>query len=73
MLGYNPRMRKWTVTSALLFCCGALLVAGEDTALRELLQDDKYADGWIYEDIDAGYKQATESGKPLLACFCCVP
>ncbi len=73
MLGYNPRMRKWTVTSALLFCCGALLVAGEDTALRELLQDDKFADRWIYEDIDAGYKQATASGKPLLVCFCCVP
>jgi len=71
--GYNPRMRKWAVTSALLLSCGALLVAGDDTALREFLQDDKYADGWIYEDIDAGYEQATESGKPLLVCFCCVP
>ncbi len=71
--GYNPRMRKWAVTSALLLWCSALLVAGDDIALREFLKDDKFADGWIYEDIDAGYKQATESGKPLLVCFCCVP
>ncbi len=70
---YNSCMRKWVLTSALLLSCGALLVAGDDIALRELLQDDKYADGWIYEDIDAGYKEATESGKPLLVCFCCVP
>ena len=66
-------MRNWTVTSALLLLSGALLVAGDDIALREFLKDDKFADGWIYEDIDAGYKQATESGKPLLVCFCCVP
>ena len=70
---YNPRMRKWSVTSALLLSCGALLVAGDDTALREFLKDEKFADGWIYEDIDAGYEQATASGKPLLVCFCCVP
>jgi hypothetical protein len=66
-------MRKWTTTVALLLTCGALLVAGEDPALREFLKDDKFAVGWIYEDIDAGYEQATESGKPLLVCFCCVP
>ena len=66
-------MRKWAVTSALLLWCSAPLFAGDDIALRELLKDDKFADGWIYEDIDAGYKQATESGKPLLVCFCCVP
>ena len=66
-------MWKWAVTSALLVWFGALLFAGDDVALRELLQDHKFADGWIYEDIDAGYKQATESCKPLLVCFCCVP
>jgi hypothetical protein len=70
---YNPPVRKWAITSALLLWCGTLLVAGDDIALREHLNDHKFADGWIYEDIDAGYKQATESGKPLLVCFCCVP
>jgi len=48
-------MRKWTVASALLLSCGALLLAGEDIKLRDVLKDQKYADGWIYEDIDAGY------------------
>ena len=66
-------MRRWTVASVLLLSCGAPLFAGEDIKLREILKDQKYADGWIYEDIDAAYKQATASGKPLLVCFCCVP
>jgi len=66
-------MRKWTVASALLLSCGALLLAGEDIKLRDVLKDQKYADGWIYEDIDAGYGEAEASGKPLLVCFCCVP
>ena len=66
-------MRTWAATSALLLLCSALLVAGDDIALRELLNDNKYTDGWIYEDIDAGYKEAAASGKPLLVCFCCVP
>ena len=58
---------------ALVLLCGALLLAGDDVALRELLNDHKFAEGWIYEDIDAGYDQAASSGKPLLVCFCCVP
>jgi hypothetical protein len=57
---------------ALLLLC-ALLLADEDTVLRDFLQDQKYARGWIYEDIDAGYEKALASGKPLLVCFCCVP
>ena len=66
-------MRNWTVGWALLLFCGTLLVAGEDPALRDVLKDQKYANGWIYEDINAGYAEATKSGKPLLVCFCCVP
>ena len=63
----------WAITLTLVLWCGALLLAGDDTALRELLNDNKFADGWIYEDIDTGYKQAATSGKALLVCFCCVP
>ncbi|MEE8104086.1 MAG: hypothetical protein V3T86_00975 [Planctomycetota bacterium] len=66
-------MRKWTVASALLLSCAALLLAGEDIKLREFLKDQKYENGWIYEDIDAGYAEAKKTGKPLLVCFCCVP
>jgi hypothetical protein len=65
-------MRNCTAVSTLLLC-STLLFAGEDTKLREFLKDQKYADGWIYEDIDAGYAEASKSGKPLLVCFCCVP
>ena len=70
-------MRKWAIAIPVLLLCvlwsAALLVAGDDTALRELLQDHKFANGWIYEDIDAGYDEALKSGKPLIVCFCCVP
>lgn len=65
-------MRNRTVGFTFLLCFGALLFA-EDPVLRDVLNDQKYADGWIYEDIDAGYAEATKSGKPLLVCFCCVP
>ncbi len=64
---------SWAITWTLVLWCAAMLVADDDTALRELLKDDKFANGWIYEDIDTGYKEAATSGKPLLVCFCCVP
>ena len=65
-------MRIAPVTLALLL--GAtLLASGEDKALRAFLKDEKYARGWIYEDIEAGYAEAKKTGKPLLVCFCCVP
>jgi len=66
-------MLKCVAASMLLLCCAALLMAGEDPVLRDVLKDQKYAEGWIYEDINAGYAAATRSGKPLLVCFCCVP
>ena len=28
---------------------------------------------WIHEDIDKGYAQSAETGKPLLVSFRCVP
>jgi hypothetical protein len=70
---YNYAMRNWLLASTLVLCCAALLTAGEDPVLRDALKDQKYANGWIYEDINAGYAEATKSGKPLLVCFCCVP
>lgn len=66
-------MRKPGIALALLLWCGALLVAGDDVGLRAFLKDEKFAEGWIYEDIDAAYAQATKTGQPLLVCFCCVP
>ena len=43
-------------------------VAQDFDALKRAL-GDKVSDGWIYEDIDAGYAQAKQTGKPLLVSF----
>lgn len=66
-------MRTWSAASALLLCGGALLFGGEDPELRAFLNDQKYENGWIYEDLDAGYAEARKTDKPLLVCLCCVP
>ena len=42
------------------------------TGKRERLKDNA-AGFWIYDDIDAGYSKAAETGKPLLVSFRCVP
>ncbi len=36
--------------------------------LRKALNDD-VSPAWIYEDIQAGYKAARKTGKPLLVAF----
>ncbi len=36
--------------------------------LRKALNDD-VSSAWIYEDIEAGYKAAKKTGKPLLVSF----
>ena len=41
-------------------------------AKRVRLKDDA-ADFWIYDDLEEGNRRATESGKPLLISFRCVP
>ncbi len=43
-------------------------VAQDFDALKKAL-GDTVSDGWIYEDIDAGYAQAKKTGKPLLVSF----
>ena len=62
-----------TLTLALLVGSAGLALAKDPGALKDLLQDDLVAEGWIYEDIDEGYRQARTTGKPLLVCFSCVP
>ena len=57
----------------LLALAGAVALAEDEPSLKEFLKDDAVADGWIYEDIEAGYQEAAKTGKPLLVCFSCVP
>lgn len=57
-----------------LFCLALPLRAQglEGKELRAALED-KAADFWIYDDIEAGFEAARETGKPLLVSFRCVP
>lgn len=67
-----PRLRsnRALLTAALVAAAG--LAA---TVTRSLAEGDSsadratVADGWIYEDIDAAYAKAAETGKPLLVAF----
>ena len=45
---------------------------GQDPAklkLKEALKDTEVSDGWIYDDLGAGYAEAKKSGKPMLVVF----
>ena len=71
---YNRGMRHGlALISALAITSAAFVAADGNTKLKAFLNDDKVPDGWIYEDIDAGYAAAKKSGKPLLVSFRCVP
>jgi hypothetical protein len=61
------------LTMALLACTAATLLAGDDDALRDALEDHLLVGDWIYDDVDAGYAEAKKTGKPLLVSFRCVP
>lgn len=41
--------------------------------LRRALNDNDLVGTWIYDDLSAGYAEATKSGKPLLVVIRCVP
>ena len=41
-------------------------------AMRNRLRDNA-DDFWIYDDIEAGYSLASQTGKPMLVSFRCVP
>ena len=58
---------------AALLVVAAWGFAQGDEKLRNALGDQKYEDGWIYDDLDAGFAAARKAGKPVLICFSCVP
>ena len=53
---------RWMPLS--LFFAAVLLADGKDP-----FEEDSVGEGWIHEDIEAGYKQARATGKPLLVAF----
>jgi len=46
-----------------------LFVASVFAEDEDPFKTDHVGDGWIHEDIQAGYKQAKATGKPLLVAF----
>ena len=76
--GYDAAMlhRAKTVLSAIagsllpaVLAFAAPIHAQDYGKLRRALGDIRVPDGWIYEDIDAGYAAAKKTGKPLLVAF----
>ena len=69
-------MRSVVATASLvLFGIPAVGFPQDDQPLllKKALLDDQITDAWIYEDIEAGYAKARETGRPLLVSFRCVP
>ena len=47
--------------------------AADKEAVRKAVGDIELTGNWIYDDIEAGYREAGKSGKPLLVVLRCVP
>ena len=70
---------RFVVMTSVCLACWMVSVApsslpAQDQAgiMRGRLKDTA-ADFWIYDDIDAGYAKAADTGNPLLISFRCVP
>ncbi len=65
-------MRNLTIVPSFLswgLVLSSVAVAQDYEKLKAVLGDVHLADGWIYEDIAAGYAVAKKTGKPLLVSF----
>ncbi len=65
------RLSPWLAGLSLLFAAAS----AEEPSLRERIKDEHAvgADGWVYNDIAAGFAEASRTGKPLFVTFRCVP
>jgi len=59
----------------LLLIGSSTLFAAEDraAAVRNDLTNVVSAGGWIYNDLQVGFTEATKTRKPMLVVFRCVP
>ena len=60
-------MRNLTIVCWLVL--SSVACAQDYEKLKTAIGDVNLDDGWIYEDIAAGYAEAKKSGKPLLVSF----
>jgi serine protease Do len=59
--------------AALLVLCASEVQDPAKQRLRDALKDTAPAGTWIYDDVDAGYAEASRTGKPLMVVIRCVP
>lgn len=65
---------RYLAAAALVLALGSTsFLFAKERGLKQILDDSLAADAWIYEDLEAGFKEAGNTGKPLLLCFVCVP
>lgn len=69
-------MKRVLALATLLSAGAAFLLPSQDAdpeRVRRKLKDDELVGRWIYDDAEAGFREAAESGKPILLVFRCVP
>ena len=59
--------------AVLLLGAASAVLAKDEPALKEALEDHLVSDAWIYDDIEKGFAASKKTGKPLLVAFRCVP
>ena len=63
MTARRSHSRRWAWGISVVAALGTAVALAQDVPMP----DD--GPGWIYEDIEAGYAKAKETGKPLLVAF----
>ena len=48
-------------------------LVGQKRVVRRWADNDEFADLWIYGDLEQGFAEAQQTGKPLLVTYRCVP
>jgi serine protease Do len=68
------RNRRW-IAALFVITLSSFPALGQKKvdALQHSLGDSEVKGPWIYNDLKAGFAEATRTGKPLLVVFRCVP
>lgn len=62
-------MRRIPLAAAALAAVTLLLADQSPEEVRKALGDTEASDGWVYDDLPAGFAQARREGKPLFIVF----
>ncbi len=69
----NGRVFRWLAVGALAWVTVGETVKDREGAVRQDAASMSGDARWIYNDVDRGFEQARNSGKPLLVVLRCVP